>query len=370
MIADKQENKNQFFRSLFWCAAFLMQGLFVPVQASQDRLGGWWRWLCCCDFGAPEEQPLLRERQSLLMQSWQLATQLFNAVDVGDQNEVARLLPMVPEVDGRPLALQAWCTGEQGQGISLLHLAAWRGHTEIVQMLVDHGANVLLRDRSSCGSSPLHGVRKREIAQILLDAGADINARDNSGQTPLCAALSWGFRDFQRYRIESYLDVAQFLVEKGADVNIPNKKGIAPLRMAISWRQESLARLLIEKGACLDACDLQGWTSLHQAAFQCLQGIISYMIEKGASVNVRDSQGNTPLMVCMGSQSWNLRTARTLIAYGADINLQGREGRTPLHVAFIHRAVELAELLMAEGADVNIRDNLGKTPLFYAAECT
>jgi ankyrin repeat protein len=87
-------------------------------------------------------------------------------------------------------------------------------------MLLDHGAKVNVRN--SYGSAPLHDAAlggQREIIEMLLDRGAELDARDEeSGATPLYNAASWG-----------KLEVVRLLIEKGADVNARNKAGKTPL---------------------------------------------------------------------------------------------------------------------------------------------
>ena len=73
------------------------------------------------------------------------------------------------------------------------------------------------------GASPLHIavlVKNEDIIQLLIDNGADINiaARDSFGGTPLQWAAFWGIHD-----------VTEFLVMLGADINAPDRNGCTPL---------------------------------------------------------------------------------------------------------------------------------------------
>lgn len=82
-------------------------------------------------------------------------------------------------------------------GEPLLHLAAYKGNVEAVEVLIKHGANVNCIDVDSqfglsSQRTPLHVSAQYgtwEVAQILLENGADINAKNRSGFTPLDVAL-------------------------------------------------------------------------------------------------------------------------------------------------------------------------------------
>ncbi|CEP01142.1 Ankyrin repeat domain-containing protein [Plasmodiophora brassicae] len=82
-----------------------------------------------------------------------------------------------------------------------LHLAAGKfSHedgsdgTRIVELLIGHGANVSALDAR--GSTPLHAAAefgRTDIVEVLLDNGADINHQDSrDGRTPLHEAVAWG----------------------------------------------------------------------------------------------------------------------------------------------------------------------------------
>jgi ankyrin repeat protein len=79
--------------------------------------------------------------------------------------------------------------GDNGtDGFAPMHAAARGGNTDILSLLLEHGADVDSRD--VYGRTPLIGqqcVEKEnsDVGQYLLDHGADINARDTMVATPL-----------------------------------------------------------------------------------------------------------------------------------------------------------------------------------------
>ena len=74
-----------------------------------------------------------------------------------------------------------------------LHLAAWLGHTPVLLLLLDRGANLNATDKF--GSTPLHLAAQTGHTgnlQLLIDQGADLNMADNCGDPPLQVAIKHG----------------------------------------------------------------------------------------------------------------------------------------------------------------------------------
>ena len=102
--------------------------------------------------------------------------------------------------------------------ISPLHAAAEYGHTEIVKILLEHGANVnavLLEE--VIHNTPLHKAAQYghlEIMKLLLENGADINA-NIEGYTPLFFAAMHG----------TSMEVIEYLLKCGANPNLTDDSG-------------------------------------------------------------------------------------------------------------------------------------------------
>lgn len=91
---------------------------------------------------------------------------------------------------------------------------------EVVEILIDHGADVNARNHR--GETPLHEAARRgrdTVVEVLLQRGADANARCSGGRTPLHEAACPG----------SSVGTMQLLLEHGADVGAKDRWGTRPM---------------------------------------------------------------------------------------------------------------------------------------------
>jgi ankyrin repeat protein len=74
-------------------------------------------------------------------------------------------------------------------GSTPLHCAVWKGHEQVVEKLLEAGADVNAQNENDhWGTSPLHAAahaNQAAIAQLLIDNGANVNSRDREGRTPM-----------------------------------------------------------------------------------------------------------------------------------------------------------------------------------------
>ncbi|CAL8109091.1 unnamed protein product [Calicophoron daubneyi] len=133
---------------------------------------------------------------------------------------------------------------------SPLYISAYFGYLEITNALLRHGAQVDQTD--SHRKTPLyvatyHG--RSEIVDLLLDAGANVNAADKNGKTPLYIAVLHG-----------HLALAQKLLNAGASVNRVDREGLGPLHMAVKFPKLDIpmVKLLLNYGC--DPVNLASFT--------------------------------------------------------------------------------------------------------------
>jgi len=117
--------------------------------------------------------------------------------------------------------------------------AAKNGHTVIVRLLLDKGAQPdIPNDNGDCPLKAAAEMGHKEVVKLLIDSGADPNSVDVDKYTALHFAAIFG-----------HYDVIQKLLDIGADPNISNRWGHTPLHNAVRIGHKNTAVLLLTNGA-------------------------------------------------------------------------------------------------------------------------
>ncbi|KAJ2854694.1 hypothetical protein J3B02_002546, partial [Coemansia erecta] len=119
-------------------------------------------------------------------------------------------------------------------GQTKLHRACNSGDLELVNDLINQGADINMKDNA--GWTPLHEAAlegHNSVVVALLRHGADFAAKGFGGDTPLHDACANG-----------HYDVVRSLLTVGADPHLKNSKGVTPEGMAREEDQEEVAQLI------------------------------------------------------------------------------------------------------------------------------
>lgn len=125
-------------------------------------------------------------------------------------------------------------------GMTALHCAVSRGHSDMTKLLLANKADVNAKANGDGGGTALHmavGGGRKDIAALLLADKADVNAGDKRGHTPLGIAAVTGKKD-----------IAQLLLAFDADINAKDGSGWTALHTAVSFKRDSVAELLRQQG--------------------------------------------------------------------------------------------------------------------------
>jgi ankyrin repeat protein len=125
-------------------------------------------------------------------------------------------------------------------GFFPLGLAAFFGHKDTVEALIAAGADVNLQSRESMKVSALHSAAaagRLDIVQLLLDHGANPNLKAESD-----------FRVLHEAAARGNLELAAVLLKAGADINAMSADGKTPLAFALEHKKEEMAAFLRSRG--------------------------------------------------------------------------------------------------------------------------
>ena len=111
----------------------------------------------------------------------EIEAKLLDAVRSGDIREVRKFLKKGADVNAKT-----------NIGLTSLHAAATKGHTEIAALLLDRGADVNAQYKGGFALYTAAVKGHTEIAALLLNRGADVNAKTNTGETSLHVAACEG----------------------------------------------------------------------------------------------------------------------------------------------------------------------------------
>ncbi|KAK1164586.1 poly [ADP-ribose] polymerase tankyrase-2-like isoform X3 [Acipenser oxyrinchus oxyrinchus] len=288
--------------------------------------------------------------------------ELFEACRNGDVERVKKLIN--PEnVNSRDTA---------GRKSTPLHFAAGFGRKDVVDYLLQNGANVHARDDG--GLISLHNACSfghAEVVNLLLRHGADPNSRDNWNYTPLHEAA-----------IKGKIDVCIVLLQHGADPTIRNTDGKTSfdlaepsaksvltgeykkdelLESARGGNEEKMMALLTPLNVNCHASDGRKSTPLHLAAGYNRVKIVQLLLQHGADVQAKDKGDLVPLHNACSYGHYEV--TELLVKHGACVNAVDLWQFTSLHEAASKNRVEVCSLLLSYGADPTLLNCHNKSAL-------
>jgi ankyrin repeat protein len=134
-----------------------------------------------------------------------------------------------------------------------LHYAVRYGHPHILQLLIEHNADIDIQ-RGHLGNSTLHLAAHRDVdgdhvnfMQALLDHGANPNARDDHNATPLHHSSWWKRESYSA--LHGTVEGTRLLLKHGAIIDAEDNEGKTPLQLALDNGRDDIVACLKEHGA-------------------------------------------------------------------------------------------------------------------------
>ena len=239
--------------------------------------------------------------------------------------------------------------------------AASGGHTELVKILIDSGADV--NQWSTYGSALQIAVGYNQVDCVKL-----LLPHVTATQEPCLLAANLGYKECMKVFVDSRLDVnAKIKIYEQRQRNT-----LTPLMKAASGNQLECIEFLIQQGASVKDLDDYGNNMLMHAAMACKYKstvqAMEYFIKHGMDVNACNKQKETVLMKVIDQPyvfygiTWESTTeqnefhsecVKLLVESGADVNKKNATGDTALNLAAKQNQLEYIKILLSAGAHIN-----------------
>ena len=167
------------------------------------------------------------------------------------------------------------------KGWTALNAVSIAGHLAIARILLREPLRFNTNAHDNVGRTPLMLAAETghdDIIDLLIDSGADPNYEHPES---LMAVLNQAIK----YERPSTL---QILLLKGADSNKPNSMGLTPLLFACQY--PDMARILLSNGADPFVKSSHGMTALHSAARAGAVKMINQLLDRGMHPNMLETQ--------------------------------------------------------------------------------
>ncbi|XP_026175112.1 ankyrin repeat domain-containing protein 6b isoform X4 [Mastacembelus armatus] len=219
-------------------------------------------------------------------------------------------------------------------GRSPMHLAAYKGHIEVVRILLKAGCNLDIQDDGE--QTALHRaamVGNSDVMSALIGEGCALDRQDKDGNTAL-HEVCW----------HGYSQCVKLLVKAGANIHAKNKAGNTALHLACQNGHAQSSKVLLLGGSRPDSKNHGGDTCLHVAARYNHVTVIRILLGAFCSVSEKNLAGDTPLH--MAAALNHKKTVRLLLEAGADSCIcNNQTDETALDQAREHNNPEVVLLL-------------------------
>ncbi|XP_062344656.1 ankyrin repeat domain-containing protein 6 isoform X4 [Cinclus cinclus] len=195
-----------------------------------------------------------------------------------------------------------------------LLVAAYKGQVENVVQLINRGAKVAVTKH---GRTPLHLAAYKghlHVVQVLLKAGCDLDIQDDGDQTAL-----------HRAAVVGNTDIIATLIQEGCALDRQDKAGNTPLHLACQNSHSQSTRVLLLGGSRADLKNNAGDTCLHVAARYNHLPIIRVLLSAFCSVHEKNQAGDTALHVAAALN--HKKVVKLLLEAGADASVVNNVSR-------------------------------------------
>jgi ankyrin repeat protein len=271
-----------------------------------------------------------------------IAQPLYYAASVGLPEIVKSILQTKVDVN----AIQ---NGLHGTALST---ASFHGHDNIVQILLDAGAQPNIKGGKY--DYALHAAvatASEKVVKMLLDANADVVTEDVDSENVLQIAArlsSIPSRNERRIRI------LQMLLNTGVDAKLAAKALNSSLYSAAQKGIKPSVQTLLDAGADPNAPQDNSYSVLATASSEGHEEVVELLLNVGANLYDNENQWSESLL--LASQNGHEKVVGKLLQAGANVNAQGGKYTYALIAAAAHKHETVIQLLVNAGLNPNVQD--------------
>ena len=232
------------------------------------------------------------------------------------------------------------------------------GDYKLAKLLLNYKPNIGIvhNNTNALIEAAYHG--HEDCLQLLLDHGAQVNLQNSNEDTALIVAS-------QRCHTKC---VECLLGRKDTDVNLCNRSGSSALMVAVQNGYSETAKLLLDHGAQPNLQNSNGDTALMMASqgghTKCVEQLL---LHEGIGVNLQNNKERTALM--LASEKGHVTIIEHLLEHDAKLEILDIRGCPALFHAVKSNSPDVVELFLGRGADVT-RRTIDDKPIFqFLFEC-
>ena len=263
---------------------------------------------------------------------------------------------------GADIQLPGCHLSQHGIEITPYCVARHEGRDPVADYLLQHGAEVDIHTAAYLGDyDTVHAhlnndanlVNSGYLQSVMLPAGQpdSFEYRETEWATPLCYAIIGG-----------NVAIVELLISRGAIIE-PYSEIL--LDNAVGEDQVEMTEMLLENGA-----DPSKAPHILDDGSEMSQLLKAHGVPS-EDINTQNHMGWPRLVyVCRGDKGEHPEEVLRLLELGADINVRNHKGQTALHCAAKAGFLKVIQLLIEKGATIDAVDNNGETALFEAIRST
>ena len=249
---------------------------------------------------------------------------------------------------------------------TVLHLAVGRSNIALVRYLlgVTHKSAIDIKNKTDkMGRTPLHWAAvlgETDIVTLLLKHGADHTLSDSNGAFPLHYAAQTDLTDNG--------ETVRAMVETRGITDRPdNDKATALMWAAVKGSAKVLEILLEKQCSQVDTVDINGQTALHKCTQAGHLLCVRVLIRHGSEVNICDKERHTPLFLACATGHRDIVEELLLNGTAPHLDDKDTDGKCPIHYAAARDRIDIINILLKHNSSVDAQDNEGCTPLHLSA---